>query len=453
MWINTRIRVVWYGILGLVMLFVFGCLRHDIKRWSPVILYRPLVYGKVYIITRSYGGQMTRAIKNMLDQQCWAGTFRNHNVSVVEPFSTKSQLLHLPTMWNELKTGQLRTAAKFSDYYNLNYYNLQSVKHKSAMLISWDDFLANAPRRSIAVSIPTQKCNGVEVDLECVYSKSFQVFIDSLINRGFDVVKTLCFTCSTSLQSFQLNQLIDIISDGTNTTDISIFIDSWRNFAFTSSWIQIPDYCKFSELPETLNFLVPSPSVVNHSQYYMKRFIKSTHFIGIMLRIERFLTLVNSDASIESCLNKTLSVFYNIRSPEIVSAYITVDIGKYGSGVMQKEGPVSRFGKGSIQYITKLVESVLQHLYNSTLKFEDWENTFVNATGGIVERGYVAMLQRNIASHSDCLILMGGGSFQQVAAFQYITNILKKQKNPCIHTVCASANFNKLFMNTSRFNS
>ena len=166
-----------------------------------------------------------------------------------------------------------------------------------------------------------------------------------------------------------------------------------------------------------------------------------------MLRIERFLTLAvsgRSNESVESCLKKTISIHDDIvDSMENTGTYVTVDIGKYGSGIMQKEGVVSQFGKGSIESITTSVESIFHHLFDTPLTLEKWENTFVNATNGIVERGYIAMLQQNIASQADCLILMGGGSFQQVAGIQYLNN--RGRRSLCLHTVCVSKSFKKTF--------
>lgn len=218
-----------------------------------------------------------------------------------------------------------------------------------------------------------------------------------------------------------------------------------------NAWMKIPDYCKLAEKPESSNFLVPSASVVHHSRYYIDHFIRNKQFIGIMLRIERFLTLVSSgrsNDSVQSCLTKTRSLFDQIRSLKNLGVYITVDIGKYGSGVMKKRGAVSRFREDSITAITRSVESFLGHVYNKTVTLETWEDAFVNATGGISERGYIAMVQRNIARQADCLILMGGGSFQQVAGFQYLD--MKKNVKTCLHTVCVLDSFRKLFNNADQ---
>lgn len=436
------------GWLGIGVVFVIYMYLRYVK-WGVLLFHDDSeTVSKAYIITQSYGGQLTRAIRNMMVQQCWAGILRE-DVIITEPFSVKSQLVHEPQIWNDLETGQLHYAARFGDYYNLSYYNAQSIKHGSAPLITWENFLTSAPHMAVAVSMPARSCSGIMVATECSFSKSYKTFVNVLIDMGFNVMKKICLICSALNQPFKLEDFSKLLfSVGSN--NISIIMDSWRNYGFTSSWIEIPDYCKLVEKPQLSNsFLVPSDLVMHHSSRYIDRFIQNKHYVGVMLRIERFLTTVSSgrsNDSVWSCLNKTITLIDEIMSRDL-GVYVTVDIGKYGSGVMQNKVAVSHF-KETITDITKIVELLLTHLYNTTVTLETWEDTFLNATGGISERGYIAMVQRNIANQADCLILMGGGSFQQVAGFQYLENMKDKNIKPCLHTICVLESFNKKLFDT-----
>ena len=385
---------------------------------------------------------MTRAIRNMMVQQCWAGSFKGV-LSVVEPFSSESQLIHTPRIWDDLMRGQLYNAARFSDYYNLTFYNAQIARSGGAKLVKWESFLENAPRTAVAVAIPTHRCrNGAMMQSNCSYSKIYQSFLDTLSVIGFNIVKRVCFTCSPTGPPHKFGNFSDLFFDG-NHSEVSIFVNTWRNFGFTNAWMEIPGYCKLAENPNTSNNLIPSALVIQHTNHYISNFIQNEHFIGIMLRIERFLVMAasgRSNDSVKSCLSKAALMFDENISQKNVGVYVTVDIGKYGSTVMQEEMVVSRFGLGSIEFITDLVESLFTHIFNATVTLENWEETFVNATGGIKERGYIAIVQRNIASQADCLILMGGGSFLQIAGFQYL-----KHSKHCLRTVCVLNSFNKVF--------
>ena len=62
--------------------------------------------------------------------------------------------------------------------------------------------------------------------------------------------------------------------------------------------------------------------------------------------------------------------------------------------------------------------------------------TFTNATKRIENSGYIAALQRTLASQAECLVLAGGGNFQELAMRDYMRNHPNK-RNWCIHAVCA----------------
>ena len=177
---------------------------------------------KVYILTQTYGGQLTRAMRNMMLQQCWAGLNEGNYISVTEPFSSGSQLLHTPQIWNDFQKGQLYTATKFGNYYELSYYNKQSSINKLALLNSWEDFLKHAPRIAIAVSIPTHSCHSGDILQECTFTKPFQSFLNALVDMGFNVIKRVCISCSDLKVPYSLKDFANLLFD--NGSEVSIFI-------------------------------------------------------------------------------------------------------------------------------------------------------------------------------------------------------------------------------------
>ncbi len=399
----------------------------------------------MYIITQSYGGQLTRAIRNMMVQQCWVRSTFGSKAVIVEPFSQNSELLHSPQIWSDLKGNKLHTMAKFSNYYDMHYYNKQSMQEDSAPLISWEIFLNEAPRKAVIFNIPTHKCDktiSYKTD-NCTFSGSFSLFIEALSEMGFETIKNVCITCSKLHQPLKAEDLIDMLFSEHNFEKITIFINSGRNFKFTLNLFQIPLSCKSVENPRSSNRLIPSAMIVHHSQCYINKFIKKNYATAIMLRTERFFGSAATGhltENLESCLNKTLLLNDKLKKSASHGTFITVDIGRYGSGIMQNERSVHRLVNGSIKSITQSIELIFGKVFNGKVSFEDWQNTFAYTTGGFIERGYIAMLQQHIASQSQCLILMGGGSFQQVAAFQYLGN-----HKLCLHTVCTRESFRHLF--------
>lgn len=410
-----------------------------------------------YVITQTYGGQMTRAIKNMMLQQCWAGTVGNP-LHIVEPFSSDSNLFHSPKFWDALERNQLHKAATFSEYYDLDYFNQLSLKEGAASVVKWDDFLNNAPRTAVVVTIPPGGCKGLSNSansnqkiqhlstFECKASKAYQEFLRGLLRLNFSYVKKLCVDCSQLQRPLTLTELQNEVYGGRNVSETTVIFSGWRNFQVVGSWLQIPSYCVDAQKPDSSTRLIPSTSVLNHTNYYRNNILKGKRIIAVMLRVERFLTLKRmgkSNETVESCLMKTLRIHNRLlQDPSLnnSSTFLTLDIGRFGSGIMQDPSVVARFEQDSLSSIRDSVVQTLEHLYKGKWTMDSWEQSFVKATNGIVERGYIAMLQRSIATHSDCLILMGGGSFQQVAAYQYMKHH-QGQSKPCLYSVCATESF------------
>lgn len=441
---SLKLKRTWcFGLCAIVVVVSLLYFLHPVVRRS---LQPPK---EIYIITRSYGGQMTRAIRNLMGQQCWAADAFGQDVKVfiVEPFSTDSELVHTPKIWSELVEGHLHTASRFGNYYDLDHYNHLSVIDRSTELVPWEDFINRAPRKAISVTVPMYAClKRTRSKQDCFYSKTFNAFLDSLTEKGFDTIYSVCLDCSNIDLPFKFKELLSKHLDETGS--ISLFINTWRNYAFTCSWLQLPNDCKLAEDPtKSSKRLIPSYSVRKHSRVYIEKYTQKGIGIAVMLRIERFLTLVLSDhskISVQACLEEVLSIHDKIRSKKKLGTFVTVDIGQYGSKKMQEDNQYFlRNTVNSIGNITAAVESVFKHIYNGSLTLSNWEKTFTESTGGITERGYIAMLQQSLASQSDCLILMGGGSFQQVAGYQYLS--AHSHQPLCIYTVCVSDNFKQLF--------
>lgn len=408
-----------------------------------------------YVITQTYGGQMTRAIKNMMIQQCWAGTVGD-SLRIVEPFSSESNLFHAPRFWDALRHNQLHEAATFSEYYDLDYFNKLSQKEKGASVVKWNDFLNNAPRAAVVVTIPPGGCRSLSSSItskrqylstsKCKGSKSYQEFLQGLLKLKFSFVKELCVDCSHLQRSLTLAELQNELYGGRNVSETTLIFSGWRSFNVVGSWLQLPSYCINAQKPDSSTRLVPSLSVLNHTNYYRKRILKSKKVIAVMLRIERFLTLKvmgRSNETVDSCLSNTLKIHEHVlQNPKMAnsSTFLTLDIGRFGSGIMKDPSTVARFGQDSLSSIREAVYNVFKHLYKGHWTMSSWEQSFIEATSGIAERGYIAMLQRSIATHADCLILMGGGSFQQVAAYQYMKHH-QGQSKPCLYSVCTTESF------------
>ena len=409
-----------------------------------------------YIITQTFGGQMTRAIRNMMVQQCWGASLGQ--TYLVEPFSSHSMLYHSSSQWSRSK---LHDAVRFSEFYDLRHYNLNSQREGSIELVTWEKFLQNAPRQSVVLVTPEKKCNlswkkrlspGARFLSNCSFNDAFRDFVNGLKTFNFKVIKVVCVDCSTLIVPLTPRELHKELYEGHGFQRVTVLVNAWRNYVYTSSWLQLPKLCKLCENPSTSIRLRPSKLVKNHTQYYKKTILKSRSLVAVMIRTERFLVQQVSgkiQTNLSSCINRTLQVLDKIKTEmRNVGTFLTLDIGRFGSHGMQTPNVVSRLtshGEDTEETIAYIADNTIKYVYNGTLSRETWEETFVESSGGITDTGYIAMLQRNIATEADCLILMGGGSFQQVAAYQYIQNHHNVTSNNCFHTVCVTSSFDNTF--------
>ena len=391
-----------------------------------------------YMLTHTYGGQLTRAIKNMMIQQCWARDLVG-GATLVEPFSSNSFLLNEPFAWGTPRSAPSLLVARFSDYFDLQFYNQTSMERDGAPLVAWEEFLAKAPREMVVVVTPVWTCKaGLHHAVQTLVDSRFESLIKGLEYYKFVVIKKVMIYCSDPERGQNLvKNIIPFLSNST------IVFGSWKSYIMASSWLHISDHCNTSD-KYPASRLRPSAKIQRHMENYKSSVLQANKTIAIMLRVERFLTLKSSGRSnetVDSCLKKTMSVYEGLRQQaQWVGSkpYLTLDIGRFGSGIMQTTDSVSRFGE-SLREVTKLVTKFLVRIYNSRWKtITEWEDSFVQATGGVQERGYVAMLQRGIAVESDCLILMGGGSYQEVAATQYLEGHPSPGEQ-CLHTVCVDS--------------
>ena len=111
---------------------------------------------------------------------------------------------------------------------------------------------------------------------------------------------------------------------------------------------------------------------------------------------------------------------------------MTLDLGKFGSGSWKQT--FSNIGENKMELSIK-AKRTLSTLFNNEWSFEEWESSFTQTTNGVDNSGYIAALQRTLASRAECLVLVGGGNFQTIALREYLHQHPDKESR-CIHLVC-----------------
>ena len=389
----------------------------------------------LFILTRSFGGQLTRAVKNLMMQQCWARDLSREAV-ILEPFSQDSQLLHSREIWRAFWKEKNGNVARFSDYFDLSLFNTASRADGGAPLIPWEEFWFRAPRNALVVATPSASCALiVNHHLQTKADKDLKEFLLMLQYMNFKVTRIVPVNCYDRGRSQKMRQLV--LDHSHNST---IVFSTWRNYNVARSWLEVSRRCNISD-KYPASRLRPSAMMVRHTNNYRTGILRADKTIAVMLRVERFLTFKSAhhiSETVDSCLAKTLAVYSDLKKAARWAAsqpFLTLDIGRYGSGEMQSNESVVKMA-GSLEAVTESVTRFLVEVYGGRWRsLEEWEDSFLQATEGFGERGYVAMLQREIAVSSDCLVLMGGGSFQEVAATHYL-HAHPDPAHQCLHLVC-----------------
>ena len=125
--------------------------------------------------------------------------------------------------------------------------------------------------------------------------------------------------------------------------------------------------------------------------------------------------------------------------------FLTLDIGKYGSNSVEWVLGLSKYNlQNKSSDVIDSVKKVVPELYEGYRTFDEWEDSFVKATDGVENPGYIASLQRTIASRADCLVLLGGGDFQRLALHDYL-ELHPETSQQCLQFICFREGFQEQF--------
>lgn len=194
---------------------------------------------------------------------------------------------------------------------------------------------------------------------------------------------------------------------------------------------------------ETKTQFRPSARLVADADKYTRLFLGGSNRLTIMLRAERVMKYYLKESgvngtfvgnrSLKGCFNEVLALK---QKEGIAKPFVTMDVGRFGTQSISK--------KNDSKKLLATSSEVLTSLYDNKWSVGEWEDSFIQAAGGITDTGYIAALQRTIASRADCLALMGGGSFQSLAVIDYIKYHDKEgsEWKPCVHLICVMTTSN-----------
>ncbi len=397
-----------------------------------------------YVLGIHFNGQQSAGIRSLTSLQCWVGSF-NLPMYVVEPLIVES-VVH--TVANESQTNGLR----LRDFFDIHRYNERTKNLGYRELASWEDFMLNAPRNVVIVRTKrgctgtkraspkvlweaddTQKCKKLDKSLR--YLPLFKEFCVKKIVKFYVL-------CAADV-IFTGEEMYRYIFDRWNPGELTVAIDYWTGAWHVPPSLDAPSVCKDSHESGLRGRLYPSERLLWDSQRYESMFIAdgSRFSVAAMIRSEQLLNNLEPDSirkDFSYCLHEVLKLidqdhFNSIRD----EPFITIDVGRFGSSSLIAP---YRLLVGGKKTVVRKMRKLTTAVFGRNLTFDRWEDSFIAAAGGITDSGYIAALQRTIASRADCLVLVGGGQFLKIALHQYL-DLHPDQRQWCTRFICVEGRF------------
>jgi len=175
----------------------------------------------------------------------------------------------------------------------------------------------------------------------------------------------------------------------------------------------------------------PSQRVLDASKTYVSEYFSGRKYIGIVFRTHCVLfyfagTFDTKKKHLFECSKKLNDVLNKIRNKwEIFLAY---DLDSFGS---------DGYYKSSDPRLIPIRHQIFLDVFNGSLEMKQSEERLIKAAGGITDRGFIAMLEKTIATHANCIILLGTtSSFVDSSANAYVS--LHNSSTMCVVSVCAN---------------
>ena len=409
-----------------------------------------LLLNRTYVVVLKFDGQQGSGMRSLSVLQCVLGSFYRH-FYIVEPFVGESSV--------GTHNGENGIGVNFSVLFDLDSFNAESRRMGYPEMVTFVDYMRDSPKYVIYVKVResfsaerviwSAKRDGGTV--ECFDKKvgnipeQFGNFIEKTQQRFAPIKPQHCIVRVIELHVTKINDkhapikisptrsIYDLVFDDWSPTEVSLVFTYYYNKLYVpvdKPLHGIDCLNSYSQYEPKAQFK-PSTRLIRDAKVYEGKFFGGRNKLAIMLRVERILkyyvkeTGDNRPKNLKECfqeVTKMTKAFHN--GTDDFKPMVTLDIGTFGTHSFHT------IDDSTIQ----LSRRTLRTLYDDKWTLREWEESFAQVTGGETSGPYIAALQRILASRADCLILMGGGSFQAMAIQDYM--VYHQNSEKCIHLVC-----------------
>lgn len=387
-----------------------------------------------YIIARNIYEQQTMASGNLLQLQCWASYL---NMVVVKPLMKDSNFL---TPLNATKQlGML----KMEDTFDMQDWE-EYTKHMGyAPLVEWDEFVSSAPKKLIIVQAKYANLDYVKKEKAkgnpfphppmgeklytqgCKFKFALGNGLAYLKEKGFEIMRKVCLNFRFG-EELTMKEIREHIFGEYAERKVSIIIDMWRGIGDHQRVIIKEKICRDEKAYR--EHTKPSERLLHDAQLYIQKYIQgkngNTPYVALMARFEMTALTRESDKIIPKCLQLTKQSLQVMKSiAHIQQVFFSMDIGKYGSNSFKKKHYLGHLSE---------MEGFMEKMQGKSV--EEWEKTFESVTN-TQDSGYIAMLQLVLVAKADCVLFVGGGSFQRHALHLYQELHATQTAGSCVREV------------------
>ena len=382
--------------------------------------------------------EQTNGARNLWQLEMWAKLF---DIKVAEPFAVDSMFGLKGALPN---TSQ---SLRFSDYYDIKMWNKMVSEYGGSPLVKWENFLSNAPHKAVILCTVMRAVKQTlivsfgEEDVKKLVPQNDMVWL----KKKFDIVRMVTFVRSiSSRHAVTLEEYNSYLFGDLEPNQVTLIVVNWFGIGVQIERVEIKSN------PSTKSFLsstriafvppvnsshvspnvLPSQRVLNAYKTYVAEYIGDRKYVGIIFRTHCVLFYFAGSFDVKkkhllSCSKQLSDVLNKIRNKwEIFMAY---DLDSFGS---------DGYYKSSDKRLIPVRNQIFLDVFNGSLQMKQREERLIKAAGGVTDKGFIALLEKTIATHADCIVLLGvASSFVDSSAQTYIS--LHNSSTMCVVSVCA----------------
>ena len=370
-----------------------------------------------YVLALSYQDQLTSSSHRLVSLSCWA---KQWNMTVVSPFVSDT-FFRVPLQAVSTTT----TAMKYDEIFNISKLNTYCEEHSLSPFAPWEDFLQNAPRDVVLVDlvynthVKSCKHTMFSADKDCNFRLLKDFWSQMLAPHHFTILKKVCIDLNQHMNPYVTMEKFNALfwkNSGYSPNSVSLVLNEWKGLApslrrkidaryLMECHIHLnTDDClgftnKYNDA--VFKLLSPNSRLFRDAELYISKYLgESNSYIAVMVRWEwAGMQRVNHNSIVMHDIVKDWQ-----RQENVTGIFLTTDVGKYGSEALT----VNPY----IENIIRRTRELFKMLYGKVISLEDYSKSFEDVSNS-THPAYIGQLQRVVAAKARCLLMVGGGHFQQ----------------------------------------